>query len=86
MKRNENIDENIEDVYPLTIIRMRFGGKFVIFNSYADADFIGSVQEDKEVYWILDEWLDENVEPYLYGIGITISEAFDDYKTRQKWR
>ena len=74
--------KHIEDIYPLTIVKMRYGDKIVIFNANNDAGFVNSVQGNEEVYYILEKWMKENVEPCLYGIGDTIWEAFEDYKKR----
>ncbi len=76
--------ENIEDIYPLTIITMRYGGKVVIFNSESDNSNIHEVQLSEERMYDLNEWLDKNVSPQCYGIGETILEAFEDYKKRVK--
>lgn len=75
----------IEEIFPLTIVNMRYGQRLVIFNAYAHCDFITSVQEDEEVHYILEKWLEEHVS-YIcnYGIGYTIEEAFVDYKKRIK--
>jgi len=74
--------ENIEDIYPLTIVKMRYGGKIVIFNADNDSGFVDSVQGDEEVYYVINDWLEEHVSPCLYGIGDTIWSAFEDYKKR----
>lgn len=39
--------ENIDDIYPLTIVKMRYGNKIVIFNVDNDDGFIDSVQGDE---------------------------------------
>ena len=77
--------KKIEEIFPLTIVNMRYGQRLVIFNAYSICDFIASVQEDEEVHYILEEWLEEHVLPFCnYGIGETIEEAFEDYKKRLK--
>jgi hypothetical protein len=80
MKKN-NI-EKIEDIYPLTIVKMRYGGKIVIFNSESDNSKIHDVQLDDYPFYSLDKWMDENISPQCYGIGDTIWNAFEDYKKR----
>ena len=57
-------------------------GKIIIFNADNDTSFIDSAQGDEEVYYVINEWLEEHVSPCLYGIGNTIWEAFEDYKKR----
>lgn len=79
---NKILIKTIEDIYPLTIIQMRYGGKYVIFNATCDADFISSVEGDEEVYYNINKWLEENVSPCYYGIGETIDGAFEDFKIR----
>jgi hypothetical protein len=82
--------EKIEDIYPLTIVKTRFG-KIVILNAEVDAgegdkslemSWANYIQGVEEVQYRLNDWMVENVEPCLYGIGNTILEAFDDYKER----
>lgn len=76
--------KRIEDIYPLTIVKMRYGSKIVIFNADNDAGFVDSVQGDEEVFYQLEEWMSENVAPCLYGIGDTLQEAFENYLERSK--
>ena len=83
--------ENIEDIYPLTIVSMRYGGKIVILNAEVDAgeangniSWSNLIQGDEETFYRIDEWLEENVKPCLYGIGDSILDAFEDYKIRYK--
>ena len=82
--------EKIEDIYPLTIVKTRFG-KIVICNFEVDAgegdktlemSWTNYIQGVEEVQYRLNEWMEDNVEPCLYGIGNTLSEAFDNYKER----
>lgn len=40
------------------------------------------IQGVEEVQYRLNEWMKDNVEPCLYGIGNTLSKAFDNYKER----
>ena len=74
--------EKIEEIYPLTIITMRYGGKIVIFNSESDNVNINNVQLSEEFSYGLIEWMETNISPQCYGIGTTIWEAFEDYKKR----
>lgn len=68
---------NWEDIYPLTLIQMRFGGKYVAFNAEEDAGFIQEVNTE-EVHYRLEEWLGENVDPCPYGVGNTIMDAMNN--------
>lgn len=70
-----------EDIFPLTLIQMRFGGKYVAFNAEEDAGFVQEVNTE-EVHYRLDEWLDENVDPCPYGVGDTIMDAMNNLLSR----
>jgi hypothetical protein len=74
--------KNIEDIYPLTIITMRYGGKIVIMNTIAENHIVGDLQELEEPHYDLDKWMAENPVPEYYGIGNTLWDAFEDYKKR----
>ena len=65
-----------EDIYPLTLINLRFGG-YVAFKAEEDADFIQSVNNE-EVSYELVSWLEREVDPCPYGIGKTITEAMNN--------
>jgi len=81
---NNRAPQKIEDIYPLTIIAMRYGGRFVIFNCEEDADFVASVQGDEEVSYGTEEWMEKNASFVVYGIGADLYSAFEDYKERLK--
>jgi len=70
--------KNYEDIYPLTIITMRFsgGGKYVAFNAPEDSGYVQEVNTE-EISYRLKEWLEENV-LFPYGVGNTIWEALDN--------
>lgn len=64
--------KTIDDIYPRTIVKMRFGGKYAIFEADAESwiGVIPNVQESEEVYYECDIYLEENC--YCrYGIGDT---------------
>lgn len=65
-----------EDIYPLTLINLRFGG-YVAFNAEEDSGFVQSVNNE-EVCYELNDWLEREVAPCPYGIGKTIMEAMND--------
>ena len=65
-----------EDIYPLTLINLRFGG-YVAFNAEEDAGFVQSVNNE-EVCYELKDWLERKVDPCPYGIGKTIMETMND--------
>ena len=74
-----------EDIYPLTLIKMRYGGKYIAFNSCEDASFIQEVNRE-EVHYRLEKWLEENVDPALYGVGDTIGEAMDNLLNKLQFK
>ena len=66
-----------EDIYPLTLITMRYGGKYVAFNTEEDSGFVQNVNRE-EVSYELEAWLDRNVDPCPYGVGATIMDAMNN--------
>jgi len=73
--------EKIEDIYPLTIVSMRYNG-FAIIEAYCDAVCVNSLEGNEDWsydphYFMKKEW-----EHINYGIGKTIQEAFEDFKIR----
>jgi hypothetical protein len=74
---SKRIYKEWEDIYPLTLITMRYGGKYVVFNAEEDAGFVQEVNTE-EVSYQLEEWLKENVDPCLYGVGDTIMGAMNN--------
>ena len=65
-----------EDIYPLTLINLRFGG-YVAFNADEDAVFVQSVNTE-EVSYELKDWLEREAYPCPYGVGKTIMEAMNN--------
>lgn len=74
---NKRIYRTWEDIYPITLIQMRFGGKYIAFNAEEDAGFVQSVNTE-EVHYELNDWLERNVDPCPYGVGNAISEALNN--------
>lgn len=66
-----------EDIRPLTLIKMRFGGKYIAFNAQEDAGFIQKINNEENHYY-LDRWLLMNVDPCPYGVGDTIADAMNN--------
>ena len=75
--KNKRIYETWEDIYPLTLIQMRFGGKYIAFKAEEDASFIHEVNVE-EVHYQLEKWLEENVDPCPYGVGNTVMDAMNN--------
>ena len=73
---NKRVYKQWEDIYPLTLINLRFGG-YVAFKAEEDASFIQKVNTEEVIYQ-LEEWLKENVDPCTYGVGKTIMEAMNN--------
>lgn len=71
----------IEDIYPLTIVCMKHG-QFAIINARAHFSLIGSLEDDEEWQYNPRYYMRLYWEHINYGIGDTISEAFDDFKER----
>ena len=66
-----------EDIYPLTLIKMRYGSKYVAINCVEDSSHIQNVNTE-ETHYHLERWLDENVSPCSYGVGTTIMECMNN--------
>jgi hypothetical protein len=73
---SKKIYKTWEDIYPLTLINMRFG-KYIAFNAEADASFVQEVNTE-EVSYELKAWLERKVDPCPYGIGETVMEAMNN--------
>jgi hypothetical protein len=65
-----------EDIYPLTLINLRFGG-YVAFNAEEDSGFVQDVNTE-EVSYELEAWLKRNVDPCPYGVGNTIMDSMNN--------
>jgi len=74
---SKRIYKTWEDIYPLTLIQMRYGGKYVAFNAEEDTTFVQNVNTE-EVHYQLNEWLEKNVNPCPYGVGETIMDAMNN--------
>lgn len=74
---SKRIFKEWEDIYPLTLIQMRYGSKYVAFNAPEDSGHVQNVNTE-EVHYELEKWLDENVAPCPYGVGITIMDAMNN--------
>ena len=66
-----------EDIYPLTLVKLRYGDNYVAINCVEDSSHIQDVNTE-EVYYHLEEWLEENVKPCPYGVGTTIMECMNN--------
>jgi hypothetical protein len=73
---NKRVYKRWEDIYPLTLIKLRFG-RYVAFKAEEDTGFVQEVNTE-EISYILESWLEENVSPCPYGVGRTITEAMNN--------
>lgn len=69
-----------EDIYPLTIIQMRYGGKYVTSNTIAENKLIQDIQELEDYHYKSDKEIIEKFKSYGLecGIGKTIWESLDN--------
>lgn len=82
MNGKKQIPIKIEDIYPLTIVQMRYGGKIVIFNCDCDVECVDNIQ-GVEDYWLkVEEYMSDKFSSIVYGIGENLEDAFKDYKER----
>lgn len=72
-----------EDIYPLTLIQMRYGGKYVAFNIESDNELIHEVQLGEEAMHNLEQFLEERTFYHNFGIGDTIWEALEHLLFKQ---
>ena len=70
-----------EDIYPLTLVNLRYGGKYVAFNCAEDHDIVQGINTE-DVSYELEQWLNENVLPVPYGVGTTIIECMNNLMKR----
>ena len=72
-----------EDIYPLSIVQMRYGGKYVAFNVEADCKTVLGVQLDEEASYDTKSYIESKYFG-LYGIGNTVWEALDNLILNQE--
>lgn len=75
--------KNYEDIYPLTIVQMRYGGKYVAFNMESDSSLIHDVQLGEEALYDTKKYIEHKYSG-SYGIGNTIWEALDNLIINQR--
>ena len=73
---SKRVYKTLEDIYPLTLINLRFKG-YVAFMAEEDASFVQEVNNE-EVSYRLEEWLEENVSPCPYSVGETIMDTMNN--------
>jgi len=71
----------LEDIYPLTIVTMRYGGKYIIFNMESDSELIHDIQLGESAMYDTEKYIEEKYSG-LFGIGNTICNAFVDFQKR----
>ena len=72
--------KTIADIFPLTIIKMRFGGKYIIFESEIECNrtAMEALQTEEECYYNYLQYLEDNCF-CKYGVGDTIDNAVIDF-------
>ena len=75
MKKNF---KTYEDIYPLTIVNMRYSNKYVAFNLDSDSSMIHDVQLNEEASYDTKEFIEKWFDTHQYGMGPTIWEALDN--------
>lgn len=75
----------IEDIYPLTIVNMRYKDKIILFQAHNENPVITTAVEDEEVSYDIESWLSEKAGSFgiRYGIGNTVNEALEDFNLKQ---
>lgn len=71
----------IEDIYPLTIISMRYG-PFIILEASSIYSCVSYVEEVCETTMEAIEYMQDKWPHIKFGIGSTINEAFEDFKIK----
>lgn len=71
--------KSIEDIYPLTIVST-YQGRFVIINQESDHPCVSLLEGDEDYQYHFKELMKWDWEDVNYGVGLTISEAFEDFK------
>jgi len=71
--------EFLESIYPLTIVKRRFGGCAII-NVDTDCEAASALQGYEEYYYNPHLLMKEEWEGIEYGIGNTLDEAIENYK------
>lgn len=82
MKNKFKMNKQIEDIYPLTIIRTRFG-KFVILNCESDADCVTILESDELVQYNIHDYMNREFPFLFYGVGDNLNNAFYNFLEQQ---
>lgn len=69
--------KNYDEIYPLTIVQMRYGGKYVAFNVDVDCETVHDVQLSEEAMYNTKSFIEKK---YFgsYGIADTLWGALDN--------
>ena len=71
--------EFLNEIYPLTIVKRRFGG-WAIINVDADCEAASALQGYEDYYYNPHLKMKEEWEGIKYGIGDTLEKAIENYK------
>jgi hypothetical protein len=73
----------LEDIYPMTIIHMRYG-KFAIVEASCYSTCVITLQDDEESQYDPHNFMKKEWEHINYGVGVDINSAFIDFKKRYR--
>jgi hypothetical protein len=73
-----------EDIYPLTVIQMRYGGKYVAFQTESDARVVINTQLNEEAMYDVKGYIEKQYFG-LYGVGDNIFSALNDLIKKQSF-
>lgn len=86
LKQKKVNKKTLDDIYPLTIVKRRFGGGYAIVNYECYASFVCNLQDNED--WSYGERTHEIMEkewPYVrYGIGDSLDDALENYNEIDK--
>jgi len=71
-----------EEIYPLTVIQMRYGGKYVAFQTESDARVVINTQLNEEAMYDVKGYIEKQYFG-LYGVGDNIFSALNDLIKKQ---
>ena len=71
-----------EEIYPLTVIQMRYGGKYVAFQTESDARVVINTQLNEEAMYDVKGYIEKQFFG-LYGVGDNIFSALNDLIKKQ---
>jgi len=80
LEKKYNMNKTVktyEEIYPLTVIQMKYGGKYVAFQTESDARVVIDTQMDEEAMYDVKGHIEKQFFG-LYGVGDTVFSALDN--------